>query len=108
MISMDLSLANQVHKMAVFMALWHGPTFLKCSLAASAPANDLTFFYSMQALSEIDDPDVSKIGVQVSVSIQRHTSYLKPSQVIFALFDEKSSSLERRKIASALSHIPWQ
>ena len=104
--TMDHILANQVHKMAVFIALWHGPKFLKCSLAATAPANDLTYFYSMQALSEMDDSDFSKIGVQVSASIQRHTSYLKPSQVIFALFDEKSFSKERHNIASALSTIP--
>ena len=104
--TMDSILSNQVHKMAVFIALWHGPKFLKCSMAATAPANDLTYFYSMQALSEMEDPDFSKIGVQVSASIQRHTSYLKPSQVIFALFDEKSSSKDRQILASALSTIP--
>ena len=103
---MDLILANQVHKMALYIALWHGPKFLKCSLAATAPADDLTYFYNMQALAEMDDPDFSKIGVQVSASIQRHTSYLKPSQVIFALFDENSSPQERHSIASALSNIP--
>ena len=104
--SMDHILANQVHKMAVFISLWHGPKFLKCSVAAAAPANNLSYFYSMQALSEMDDPDFSKIGVHVSGSIQRHTSYLKPSQVIFSLFDEKISPQERQDIASALTSIP--
>ena len=37
---------------------------------------------------------------------QRHTSYLKPPQVIFALFDERSSAIDRQLLASALSAIP--
>ena len=44
---MDSVLASQVHKMAVFVAVWHGPNFLKCGLASSAPANDLQYFYEM-------------------------------------------------------------
>ena len=44
---MDQVLASQVHNMAVFVAVWHGPNFLKCDLASTAPANDLDYFYDM-------------------------------------------------------------
>jgi hypothetical protein len=37
---------------------------------------------------------------------QRHTSFLQPPQVIFALFDERSSANDRQLLASALSAIP--
>ena len=103
---MDTTLANKVHKMAIFISVWHAPSFLKCAQAASAPANDLQYFYDMMQLSEVKDSDLSRIGYYVTESIQRHTSYLKAPQVIFALFDEKSSPAERQKLASALSEIP--
>ena len=103
---MEPTLASNVHKMAVFIAVWHGPNFLKCGLASTAPSNDLNYFYDMQDLSEIEDPDLSRIGIYVSDSIQRHTSYLKAPQVIFALFDEMSAPVERQKLASALAAIP--
>ena len=103
---MDVRLTEQVHKMAVFIAVWHAPNFLKCSLAVTAPANDLSFFQDMLRLSESEDPDFARIGDQVAESVQRHTSYLKAPQVVFALFDEKSGVKERKDIASALSAIP--
>ena len=102
----DNRLVDQVHKMAVFIAIWHAPSFLKCSLAASAPANDLAYFYDMVELSEMEDKDYSKIGTQVADSIQRHTCYLKAPQVIFGLFDEKSKPKDRQYLASALFKIP--
>ena len=105
-IMMDNILATRVHKMAVFVAVWHGPNFLKCGLTASAPATDLDYFYDMMELSEVTDPDFSRIRVYVTESFQRHTSYLKPPQVIFALFDERSSANDRQLLASALSAIP--
>ena len=104
--TMDTTLTNKVHKMAIFIAVWHAPNFLKCAQAASAPANDLQLFYDMMKLSEVKDPELSRIGYHVTESVQRHTSYLKPSQVIFALFDETSSPADRQKLASALSEIP--
>ena len=39
--------------MAVFISIWHGLTFLKCGLAATAPGNDLEFFYDMLQLSAL-------------------------------------------------------
>ena len=60
----------------------------------------------MQNLSEVEDPDLSRIGIFVNDSIQRHTSYLKPPQVIFALFDEMSAPVDRSRIASTLAAIP--
>ena len=103
---MEPSLANKVSKMAVFISVWHGPYFLKCSQAASAPANDLQYFYDMMQLSDVSDPEFSRIGMFVTESIQRHTSYLKPAQVIFALFDEKLPATDRQDLALALSNIP--
>ena len=104
--TIEPTLASNVHKMAVFIAVWHGPNFLKCGLASTAPSNDLNYFYDMQDLSEVKDPDLSIIGIYVSDSIQRHTSYLKAPQVIFALFDEMSAPVERQKLATALAAIP--
>ena len=66
----------------------------------------MTYFYDMQSLSEFENPDFSRIGIYVSDSIQRHTSYLKGPQVIFALFDEMAAPVERSKIASSLAAIP--
>jgi hypothetical protein len=103
---MDQVLASNVHKMAVFVAVWHGPNFLKCGLASSAPANDLQYFYDMLELSEVRDPLLSRIGDKVADSIQRHTSYLKAPQVIFSLFDEHATATGRQKLASALSALP--
>ena len=103
---MEPKLASQIHKMAVFVALGHGPNFLKCAVASRAPTNDLDYFYDMQHLVEMDDPDFSRIGAFVSDSIQRHTSYLKAPQVIFALFDETAASDNRQALAAALSKIP--
>ena len=76
--TMDLSLAEKVHKMSVFIAIWHGPNFLQCGMACTAPTNDLKYFNEMMTLSEVDDPDLSRIGFRVTESIQRHTRYLKP------------------------------
>ena len=104
--TMEPILASKVHMMAVFIGVWHGPNFLKCGLASTAPANDLMYFYDMQNLSEVEDPDFSRIGIYVIDSIQRHTSYLKGPQVIFALFDEMAAPVERSKIASSLAAIP--
>ena len=103
---LDTKLSNQIHKMAVFIALWHGPNFLRCALASTAPRNDLNYFYDMQSLVDMEDPDFSRIGASVSDSIQRHTSYIKAPQVIFALFDEGSPSLDRQGLASTLAKIP--
>ena len=102
----DIKLAEQIHKMAIFIALWHGPNFLKCAFAPTAASNDLNYFYDMQTLIDIDDPDFSRIGAFVSDSIQRHKSYLKAPQVIFALFDESSSSVDRQVLAAALGKVP--
>ena len=95
---MDPVLANQVHKMAVFIAIWHGPNFLKCSIASAAPSNDLSYFYDMLNLADMEDCDFSRIGRNVSDSLQRHTCYMKAPQVIFALFDETSSPTKRRNL----------
>ena len=103
---MKSSMADKVQKMAVFVAIWHAPNFLKCSLAAAAPSNDLQYFYDMQDLFDVEDPDMSRIGAYVSDSIQRHTSYLKAPQVIFALFNEKLEPTERQTLAAALAAIP--
>ena len=103
---MDQRLSEQVHKMAVFISVWHGPNFLKCGLAVTAPSNDLELFYDMLQLTEFDDPDFSRIGAHVAESIQRHTCYLKAPQVIFGLFDDNSSPIDRRLLASALHAIP--
>ena len=103
---MDQLLARSVHKMAVFVAVWHGPNFLKCGLASSAPANDLQYFYDMLQLSEVEDSVLSRIGDKVADSLQRHTSYLKAPQVIFALFDEDATAADRQKLAAALSALP--
>ena len=103
---MDSVLASQVHKMAVFVAVWHGPNFLKCGLASTAPANDLEYFYDMMELTEVRDPVLSRIGNKVIDSIQRHTSYMKAPQVIFALFDEHAAAPDRQNLASALSALP--
>jgi hypothetical protein len=79
----DNILATRVHKMAVFVAVWNGPNFLKFGLTVSAPATDLDYFFEMMKLSYVTDPDFSRIGVNVTESFQRHTSYLNPPQVIF-------------------------
>ena len=103
---MDQVLASNVHTMAVFVAVWHGPNFLKCGLASTAPANDLEYFYDMMELTEVRDPVLSRIGNKVIDSIQRHTSYMKAPQVIFALFDEHAAAPDRQILASALSALP--
>ena len=42
--TMEPTLASKVHRMAVFIGVWHGPNFLKCGLASTASANDFTYF----------------------------------------------------------------
>ena len=69
---MEPTLANKVHKMAEFIGEWHGPNFLKCGLASTAPANDLTYFYDMQNLSEIEDPTSLELA-SMSVTLFRDT-----------------------------------
>ena len=91
---------------SVFIAVWHGPKFLESSIPAIAPAEDLSYFYDMLELSESEDRYLSRIGSKVCESIQRHTCYLKPPQVIFSLFNQNSSALELQEIASKLSTIP--
>ena len=60
----------------------------------------------MLELSEVSDPVLSRIGDRVADSIQRHTSYLKAPQVIFALFDEHAVATDRQQLAAALSALP--
>ena len=50
---MDHILSEQVHKMSVFILI--------CVLAATAPGNDLEYFYVMLQLSEFEDPYFSKL-----------------------------------------------
>ena len=67
---MDQVFASQVHKMTVFVAIWHGPNFLKCGLASTVPANDIEYFYYMLELSEVSVVFVSRYryGVRVGSS----------------------------------------
>ena len=102
---MDPVLANQVHKMAVFIAIWHGPNFLQCRVASASPSNDLSYFYDILSLADMEDCDFSRIVRNVSDSIQRHTCYIKAPQVIFALFYEMASPNERQELASAVAAI---
>ena len=83
-------LTEEVHKMAFFISVWHAPNFLKCSLAATAPANDLALLYVMLHLSKVEDNDFLRIESKFSESIQRHISYCKAPQAIIRLFDEKA------------------
>ena len=57
----DIKLSEQIHKMAIFIALWHWPNFLRCALAPTAASNDLKYFYDMKTLVNMDDPDFSRI-----------------------------------------------
>jgi len=78
--------AEGIRKMAVFVALFYAPYFLRAELASSAAWDDLCYFREMVSLSEL--PDYRGIAEAVIKSLQRHTTYMEPSALVFSLFSD--------------------
>ena len=90
--------ALEVQEMAKFIALFYGQWWLESPMAASAPANCLKAFDQMFKY-ERENPVVAKACLD---SLNRHTTYISPPLVVFALADQNLSYQERSEIAEKL------
>jgi hypothetical protein len=88
--------------MALYVGLFYAKYFLQSSLSASAPANDLEFYYSMKEYST-HDKEVAEAALR---SISRHLHYLTQELVVFAIFDDHLPSSQRNAISKKLAENP--
>ena len=97
---------ENVKKLAVFIALFHAPYFLRAGLAAAAAADDLTYFREMLELSNL--PEFRDTADAVVKSLARHTAYLESAAVVFSLFNEDLTKEQRQAMADKLSSTARQ
>ena len=72
-----------------YIVFFHGLVFLKSPNASQAPSNDLMAFDIAFQLQTVDEfKEFAAIGNVLYQSLKRHTWYLSPQQVIFALADK--------------------
>ena len=72
-----------------YIVFFYGLFFLKSPNASQAPSNDLMAFDIAFQLQTVDEfKEFAAIGKVLYQSLKRHTWYLSPQQVIFALADK--------------------
>ena len=87
-----------------FIVFFHAAYFLKSPLAAQAPGNDLSAFkLALQLISDRTyQPKYGEIAKALHKSLIRHSWYLSPQTVIFALVDEDQEEEEKKAILDKL------
>ena len=94
---------TSLKKIADFIILFYVKYFLSSRLSTAAPRLDLSFIYDMKCYSKLLSPTYQrKITDQAINSAKRHLWYLRPEQVILALFDPGTSEQEKEALAAAL------
>ena len=101
---------QEIAYMAEFVALFYAPWFLKSSLSADSPLNDLDIIDDIRKLrdSSSDDPRIVIAAEACLESIYRHSRYLHPQLVVMALASDKVTSGEKKAIAEALMAVKDQ
>ena len=87
-----------LQKMAIFIALFHGPWFIQARIAPIAPRFDLEMWYHMHVFHNID----ATIADAVVRSLQRYLWYLTEELVVFGFFDSELDNEVRASMANAL------
>ena len=86
----NISTLSNLKAATNYIVFFHGFFFLKCALASQAPSNDLMAFNIAFQLQTIDKfKDFAVVGKVLYQSLSRHTWYLSPQQVVFALADKE-------------------
>jgi hypothetical protein len=86
----NISTLSNLKAATNYIVFFHGFFFLKCAMASQAPSNDLMAFNIAFQLQTIDEfKDFAVVGKVLYQSLSRHTWYLSPQQVVFALADKE-------------------
>ena len=95
---LDESQIEKFKQLSNYIALFHGPNFLRCGLTEQAPNLDLTLVKELHLYRSIDE----KITDSVVKSINLHSWYLTSNLVVLCLADATLPSEEREKVAKKL------
>ena len=98
-----------VETASFFVAITYTPWFLKSSLTASAPSNDLSSFKDMFELKK-EYPKLAKAFLH---SMQRHTWYLTEELVLLCLGDDdikdgQKMAMLRKLMEFEISFLKYQ
>ena len=93
----------KLHRMYVFLCLFCIPAWLKCSVSADAPTNDLSFIKYMQKYCQIDHENAES----ACDKLIKHRWCLCKESIIFALFSDCLTITEKKAISEKiLFHTP--
>lgn len=100
----DEEIIRKLNRMNTFLSLFYTSAWMKSSIGADAPINDLQLFKDMIAYRDID-PEVADIVID---KMENHCWYLTEEVVPFALFSKLSVMTYKLKqdIASKLLSTP--
>jgi hypothetical protein len=89
---------SKLHRFVQFITLFYVPSWMKCTLAADAPANDLALGKDIGKYKDMD----LDVGQAAFAALSRHTWYLCPELVPLALASRKLTPQALSAIARAL------
>ena len=98
----DPMLNTAFERMAKFLSLVYVPAWLGAPQTADAPHNDAALFNQLQAYRQVDE-QVAGAAIKV---MKRHTWYLAPETVIFALCSGRVTDTVKGAMASKLLETP--
>lgn len=93
---------RKLGQVCVFIVLLYVKDWFTCSLATSAPNNDLTLLKNLHQFWEIDR-EISEVTVK---KFLRHLWYLTPECAALAFFDTSLSVETRRRMVDKLTEEP--
>lgn len=85
-----------------FTALIYAPAWLAATKAEDAPQNDQRLHYDLIKYRSVD-PQIADAAFRV---VRRHTWYLRPETVTFALFSDRVDSTTKQEMAQKISELP--
>ena len=94
----DRETVTALQRFVQFNALIYTPYFLKSSVGADAPYNDLNLFISLFGYKKID----KSLAEVVLTVLQRHCWYLTEQTVVFSLFSNRLNRDQKSRIAAKL------
>ena len=93
---------QRIRRMARYIALFHGPWFLRARVPIIAPRLDMELTNHMRYYIATD----RQAAEEVIKSIERHPWYLTEELVVFGLFDDDLSADVRQNMATHLHGTP--
>ena len=102
-IEFDKEYKEALAKFVKFTSLVYVPYFMKTSIGADAPYNDLELFKLLLKYKEQVDSEVAEFALK---AMKRHLYYLTQENVIMSLFSNRLDDDQKSRIASRLLTFP--